>query len=96
MAIEYICKGCRHCRIDNPEDIEDGLCPHCLQKRDFPPAKDLSVSRTATWFLTALGASAAAFLHASPSAPAVCFGIVIGSAMALFGHWAMNKKDGAA
>lgn len=36
MAIEYICKGCRHCRIDAPEDIEDGLCPHCLQKRDFP------------------------------------------------------------
>lgn len=36
MAIEYICKGCRHCRIDLPEDIEDGLCPHCLNKRDFP------------------------------------------------------------
>lgn len=92
MAIEYICKGCRHCRIDAPEDIEDGLCPHCLQKRDFP-SKEVSVSRTQTWLLAVLGASVAAWLHASASAPAVCFGIVIGSGMALCGHWAMNKKE---
>lgn len=39
MAVEYICKGCRHCRIDLPEDIEDGLCPHCLNRRDFPIRK---------------------------------------------------------
>lgn len=36
MAIEFICPGCNHCRIESPEDIEDGLCTFCLQRRDFP------------------------------------------------------------
>lgn len=39
MAIEYFCRGCGHCRIDAPEDIDDGLCTHCQQRRDFPEPK---------------------------------------------------------
>ena len=48
MAIEYFCKGCGHCRIDDPENIDDGLCPHCQQRRDFPEPK--KVRRVPLWF----------------------------------------------
>lgn len=54
MAIEYFCKGCGRCRIDNGEDIEDGLCPHCQQRRDFPPPKkpyDRMTKSTEHWLI---------------------------------------------
>lgn len=44
------------------------------------------------WLLTTLGAVTAAFLHASPDAPAICYGIVLGAAMALLVHWRTNLK----
>lgn len=44
------------------------------------------------WLLTTLGAITAAFLHSSPDAPAICYGIVIGSAMVLLVHWRFNLK----
>lgn len=43
MAIEYFCRGCRMCRIDCPEDIDDGLCPHCANRRDFPKPPPMRV-----------------------------------------------------
>lgn len=43
MAIEWICPGCRNCRVDLPENIEDGLCPDCLQRRDFPKPPPMRV-----------------------------------------------------
>lgn len=91
MAIEYFCKGCGHCRIDNGEDIDDGLCPHCQQRRDFPE-KPSGCSRVEIWGFTAIGCVAAAWLNASPNSPGVSFGIAVGAAWALFVHYLAGRK----
>lgn len=50
------------------------------------------MSYKVTWFMLVAGAVSAAFLHSSPDAPAICYGIIIGGAAALLVHWRTNLK----